>query len=1050
MGGRPIFSILLRYNCDQSINVLYSTGFYRRFFKIFSDVTLPAASAKLFNGQICFIIIFAFFYYFRRRTNFKIFYMQTKTAGFLKLCFTFVVVTLMTFSSLAQGTYKFTTVPNDPMNTRIYTLNNGLTVYLTVYKEAPRIQTYVATRAGSKNDPADATGLAHYFEHMMFKGTSKFGTTDFSKEGPLIAKIDSLFEVYRTIPLTETSQREKTYRIIDSISTEASKFAIPNEYDKLISIIGATGTNAYTSLEQTVYVNDIPSNQLENWLLIESERFANPVLRLFHTELETIYEEKNMTLTNDQFKVYFAVLAGLFKNHTYGTQTVIGTTEHLKSPSMKRIREYFADNYVPNNMAICLSGDLDPDNTIMLIDKYWGGIPAGNIKPFTFKPEEEIAAPVTMDVVGPDAESVTIAYRLNGANTKDADLMTIFDMILSNSMAGLIDLNLVQKQKVLSATSSPEIMKDYSVQSLYGKAKEGQTLDEVKNLLLEQVALIKKGEFPDWLISAIVADLKLNQMKALEKNESRASQYVDAFILGTPWDQYIGKLDRLGKITKEEVVEFANKNFRDNYLVVYKKTGKSENIDKIKKPKITKIEINREDKSDFLKTIEERKVADIEPVFLDYKKDIVHMTVNNAIPFYYLQNNENKTFDLYYVYNLGTNNDLKLAFAIEYLKYLGTADYSPEQIKQEFFKLGCSYKVNISDDEVWVNLSGLSENMEKALMLFENLLAAPVANQEALTNLVQDKLKKRTDAKLNSQSIFGALVMYGIYGPNNMMTHLLTQKELEALTTAELVEKIKGLNSWQHRILYYGSQPAKEVQTLMNDKHKAATALKEAPVGVTFTEQPTEANMVYQVNFDMKQAQVLMLSQGGVYNASLEPVITLYNQYFGGSMNSIVFQELRESRALAYAAMSFYQNLLGKKENHYYNISFIMTQNDKMKDALDAFYGLMNDMPAAEKAFDLAKSSYIQSMRSERITKSDILFNYESAQKLGLDYDIRKNIFESFPKLTFDDVKKFQEQYVKGKKQSILVLGNKDLLDFKMLKTYGKVKKLKLEDIFGY
>jgi predicted Zn-dependent peptidase len=918
------------------------------------------------------------------------------------------------------------------------------------YKDAPRIQTYVATRAGSKNDPADATGLAHYFEHMMFKGTTKFGTTDFSKEGPLIAKIDSLFEVYRLIPLTETERRTATYKIIDSISTEASKFAIPNEYDKLISYIGATGTNAYTSLEQTVYVNDIPANQLENWLTIESERFSNPVLRLFHTELETIYEEKNMTLTNDQFKVYFAVLAGLFKKHTYGTQTVIGTTEHLKSPSMKRIREYFADYYVPNNMAICLSGDLDPDKTIAMIDQYWGKIPAGTIKPFEFKPEEEITQPITLDVVGPDAESVTLAYRLGGANSEDADLLSVFDMILSNSMAGLIDLNLVQKQKVLGASSSPEIMKDYSIESLTGKPKEGQTLDEVKSLMLEQIELIKKGEFPDWLIPAIVVDLKLSQMKALEKNESRASQFVDAFILGTPWDQYINKNERLSKITKDQVVAFANKNFKDNYLVVYKKTGKSENIDKIKKPKITKIEINREDKSEFLKTMEDRKVPDIDPVFIDYKTDLVHATVNNAVPLTYLQNNENKTFDLYYVYDLGSNNDLKLAFAIEYLKYLGTKDFNPEQTKQEFFKLGCSFSVNVSDDEVWVNLSGLTENMEKGLTLFENLLAEPVANPEALKNLVQDKLKKRSDAKLNSQVIFGALVMYGIYGPVNQLTHNLSEKELNALTPEELIEKIKGLNSWQHHILYYGSQSAKEVQVILNKMHKAAPVLKEAPAPIVFTEQPTTTNQVYQVNFDMKQAQILMLAQGVKYDPNIEPVLSLYNQYFGGSMNSLVFQELRESRALAYAAMSFYQNLLGKKDNHYYNISFIMTQNDKMKEALDAFYGLMNNMPIAEKAFDLAKSSLIQSMRSERITKSDLLFSYENAQKLGLDYDIRKNIFEALPKLTFDDVKKFQEQYVKGKTQTILVLGNKDLIDFKMLKTYGKVKKLNLETIFGY
>jgi predicted Zn-dependent peptidase len=976
--------------------------------------------------------------------------MHSKRFSFSRLLLSLLVLTSVVFSSFGQKTYNYVSVPNDPMNTRIYTLDNGLTVYLTVYKDAPRIQTYIATRAGSKNDPADATGLAHYFEHMMFKGTSKFGTTDFSKEAPLIATIDSLFEVYRTIPLTETSKRDAMYKMIDSVSTAASKYAIPNEYDKLIAVIGGTGTNAYTSLEQTVYVNDIPSNEIENWLILESNRFTDPVLRLFHTELETIYEEKNMTLTNDQYKVYFAILSAMFKKHTYGTQALIGSTEHLKSPSMKRIREYFANYYVPNNMAICLSGDLDPDKTIALIDQYWGKVPSHPVKEYTFSPEDPITAPIVKEITGPDAESITLAYRLGGANSKDADLLTIFDMILSNSMAGLIDLNLVQKQKVLSASSSPEIMKDYSIETLTGKPKEGQTLDDVKNLLLEQVDKIRKGEFPDWLIPAIVADLKLKNMKDLEKNESRASQFVNAFIMGTPWDQEVNKFDRMSKITKDDIVAFAKANFNDNYLALYKKTGKNEGIDKIKKPKITKIEINRDDKSQFLIDMEARKVPDIQPVFIDYKNDITHSQVNGSINLDYLKNNENKTFDLYYVYNLGSNNDLKLAFAIEYLKYLGTSQFAPEQLKEEFFKLGCSFDVNVSDDEVWVNLNGLTENMEKALGLFESLLSDPVPNADALKNLVQDKLKKRADAKLNQQYIFSALIMYGIYGPNNRVTHMLSEKELSALTADELVAKIKGLNSWQHHIMYYGSQNLDQVREILNLQHKAGKELKEPSAPVVFTEQPTTSNQVLQVNFDMKQAQILMLSQGVQYDPKVEPVLSLYNQYFGGSMNSIVFQELRESRALAYTAMSFYQNLMGKKENHYYNISFIMTQNDKIKEALDAFFELLNNMPVSEKSFDLAKSSLIQSMRSERITKSDLLFSWESAQKLGLDYDIRKDIFDILPKLTFDDVKKFQEQYVKGKNQTILVLGNKDLLDFKVLKSYGKVKKLSLETIFGY
>ena len=234
-------------------------------------------------------------------------------------------------------------------------------VYLSSYEDAPRIQTSIAVRAGSKNDPSDATGLAHYLEHMLFKGTDKFGSLDYEKEKVLLDKIEDLYEQYRNIDMSKTKDRDVVWRQIDSISGEAAKLCIANEYDKMLSGIGAKGTNAYTSNERTVYINDIPSNQIETWLQIEAERFRMPVFRLFHTELETVYEEKNRALDSDGSKMFEALMIGLFPNHQYGTQKTIGTINHLKNPSLKEIRKYFNRYYVPNNMAICMSGDFDYD-----------------------------------------------------------------------------------------------------------------------------------------------------------------------------------------------------------------------------------------------------------------------------------------------------------------------------------------------------------------------------------------------------------------------------------------------------------------------------------------------------------------------------------------------------------------------------------------------------------------------------------------------------------------------------------------------------------------
>ncbi|HQH18281.1 MAG TPA: insulinase family protein [Bacteroidales bacterium] len=948
----------------------------------------------------------------------------------------------------AQKKFSYDTVPNDPLKARIYTLSNGLKVYMTVYKDAPRIQTYVAVRTGSKNDPSDATGLAHYFEHLMFKGTQNYGTTDFEKEKVYLDKIESLFEEYRSTK--DSLKRLAIYHVIDSISQVASTYAIPNEYDKLVSLIGATGTNAYTSVDETVYINNIPSNQLENWAQIESDRFKNNVIRIFHTELETVYEEKNMSLSNDQRKIYQAVMEGLFKNHTYGTQTTLGEAEHLKNPSIKKIKEYYNKYYVPNNMAICLSGDLDPDATIKLIDEYFGKLEKRDFTFPVFKAEDPITEPVVKEVVGPDAESIMLAYRFKGAASDEIDILNVIDMILSNRTAGLIDLNLVQKQKVLFASSSLNDMNDYSALILSGKPKEGQTLEEVRDLLLSQLELIKNGEFEDWLIPAVVNELKLNQMKAYENNNRRASAFVSAFIANIPWKNYVEQIDRISKITKQDIISFVNKNITDkNYVVVYKRTGIDKNITKVVKPTITPIKINRTDQSAFYKNIKNNIIKEIEPVFLDYTKDIETIKTTGNIEVLYKNNNENGLFDITFVFDLGNNHDKKWGTALKYLEFLGTSKYTAEELKQEFYKIGCSYRIVPSDEETNIYLSGLTENIDKAFELFESMFSDAIADKTALTNLVSATLKQRKDAKLNKQIIARALQSYGEWGAKGPFKNMLSETELNALSPEELIAKIKSVFNYQHRILYYGSQSKELLKATLEKYHKTPKTFTTIPVSQKFEQQATLKNQVYFVDFTMKQADIYMLYKGGLYDKTMEPTLNLFNEYFGGGMNSLVFQELREARGLAYTARSLYLKPVDLKKA-YYSFSYIGTQTDKMQEAINGLLDLMNNMPESDKSFELAKSAIVQQLRTDRTTKASVLYNYERAQKLGLTYDIRKDIYEKVPSLTFADIKAFEEKQLKDKPHTILVLGDKKNIDFTILAKYGDITYLTLEDIFGY
>jgi predicted Zn-dependent peptidase len=953
---------------------------------------------------------------------------------------------LLTASCGTGSKYAYESVPGDPLQTRIYTLDNGLKVYLSVNKDKPRIQTFIGVRVGGKNDPAETTGLAHYFEHLMFKGTKNFGTSDYETEKILLDQIEALFETYRQT--TDEAERKVLYAKIDSVSQEASKIAIPNEYDKLMSAIGSQGTNAFTSYDVTAYMEDIPSNEVENWAKIQSDRFTNPVIRLFHTELETVYEEYNMSLTRDSRKVYETVLSSLFPHHPYGTQTVLGTQEHLKNPSITNIKNYFDTYYVPNNMAICMVGDLNPDETIQTIEQYFGALTPKEIPELKTTAEQPITEPVVKEVIGLEAENITIAYRLPAANTKDAAVVEFIDYLLTNGKAGLIDLNLVQKQKVLRAGSGTDQMADYSIFELYGTPKEGQTLEEVKDLLLGQIDLLKKGEFDDELLEAVINNFKLERYYQQQEYQYAAQILLFSFINQANWKDQVERIDFQSKITKQDVIDFCNKHYNDNYVVVYKREGKPDNK-KIDKPTITPISTNRDNESDFLASFKAREVKPIEPVFLDYSKDLSQLTVQTKLPLLYKQNTTNPLFSLYYVFEMGNNHNKSLGTAFSYLNYLGTSTKTAEEIKSELYKLACSFGVQATNERVYVYISGLSDNFDKALAIMEERLADSKADAEAYNNLVVDILKSRANAKLNQSSNFSALRNYAMWGAKSPSTNILSEAELKALNPDDLVNITKNLKNFEHTIMYYGPLTEAQITETLDKNHAIGDALQPVPSPTLFVEQETTESKVLLAHYDAKQIYMSMLHKGGSFDKTIEADRTMYNNYFGGSMNSIVFQEMREARGLAYSASAGYQRP-GKPDRFYYLQTFIATQNDKLKDAISAFNSILNDMPESENSFNLAKENILTDIRTARILRDDILWNYLSAKEFGYTTDSRKELYEKIPGFTLADVKTFQQQYIKDKPLTYCILGDTKDLDMKTLQSLGKITILKQEDIFGY
>lgn len=947
-------------------------------------------------------------------------------------------------------TSNFTTIPNDALGVRAYTLSNGLRVFLSVNKNEPRIFTNICFRVGSKYDPADTTGLAHYMEHMLFKGTSKIGTTNWEEESALLERIADLFEEYRHT--AAVAKRQEIYREIDRLSYEATLLAAPNEYDRLMTAIGGKNTNAYTWVEQTVYVNDIPSNELARWVKLERERFRHLALRLFHTELETVYEEFNMSQDKDFRKVHQRMRSMLFPNHPYGTQTTLGKPEHLKNPSMRNIEHFYNTYYVPNNAALCLAGDFDPDEAIALIEKEFGNWTSVDFPPFKYEEQPAITAPMRAEVLGQESAYVQIGWRTQGGNSDDYMLGLLVRQMLYNEQAGLFDLYLNQEQKVLEASVFNWIYEDYGIFGLYGKPREGQSLEEVETLLLTEITKLRTGDFPDWLLEAAIRDMKLADLKAVEKNDARVGAITNCFTLGIPWERFVKRYDWLEKLTKADIIRFAQQQLNpDAFVVVQKKEGTDPNIVKVDKPEITAAPLQKEAISAYAEEFLSTPPNRMKPIFADFKGRIQRESWQQGLQFDYVYNPHNPLFRLDYIFEMGKNHSQELALAFIYLPYLGTSRYSAADIQKEFFRLGLHFEVFNYDERCHVSLTGLEESLEAGIILMEHILDDAQADEATWRAVIEDVMTKRANQKQNKNIILrNGMGNYAKYGAQSPFTYRMPEDEMRKLSAQEVLKKVKKLSSFEHRIYYFGQLTAADAKSVVKRHHRVDSQLVPPPAAQVFPELETHQTKVFFTHFPMVQNDVLMMSKGTQgFNIEEHNIHDLYNEYFGYGLSSIVFQEIREAKALAYSTYAYYNSPAKAGRAHYLR-AYVGTQPDKVADALPTLMNLMEEMPVIDASINQARLSLLQRVESDRISPRRLYWEAQGIWDVNLEHDILRDIYGKLETATSQDLIDFHQKYVKGRQYNIMVLGDRKVTPLSYLEQYGEVQELSLEELFGY
>lgn len=973
----------------------------------------------------------------------------------MKLIFQFSLLFLFCTTALSQGFqrdtirgYPFEFAMSDPLKVRKYVLQNGLTVFISPNSDSPRIYSCIAIKAGSKHDPKNNTGLAHYLEHMLFKGTDRYGTRDYEKEKVYLDKINELYERYNRTK--DEAKRTKIYGMIDSVSQLASKFAIANEFDKMMQHLGAKGTNAYTSFDETVYITDIPSNQFDTWIQLEAERFRNPVLRLFHTELEAVYEEKNISLDSDQDKVFEALFRGLFQNHTYGTQTTIGTIEHLKNPSLEAIRNYFKKYYVPNNMAIVLAGNIDPDDAIQKIDKAFKAYEPKPVVDLTFKPEVSDTVSSLFEVVGPEPPNVTVGFRLPAPQGTDRLKLTILQELLYNGKSGLIDINLVAKQKLLSASAFVYTLHDASVIYVSAEPGEKQSLEEAKKLLLAQFDSLRRGKFSSELLNAVTLNIETRNARAYESNSSRAFEITEAFTKGISWADITADRLALRKITKEEMILFARKYLNKDFVVVFKNQGEDPNVAKIDKPKITPIVVNRESASRFAKGVYDSDSKALQPEFIPFQGKVKQTTLREGVELHHVKSTQNNLFKLQYIFEFGRFADKRLELAIEYLKLAGTPTMSVDQYGLELYKLASDINMYVGSRTTTFELSGPSASFESALTILENWVTQVQENKAVLASLVSNLLQDRANALANKNIVAGALRNYALYGEDNPTNFMLTNKQLKRIKASELAAFIRGLFAQAHVVNYYGTLEIEEVQKKLNNIHKASTQTPERLVNRIFTPLANNEKKVFFTDFNMVQSDIYWTKPVERTDTTAMATMRLFNEYFDGNMSAIVFQDIRESKALAYSCYARY-NQAEQVGLPSFITAFVGTQADKFDSAVVAMENLLRKMPESERLIEASKSSLKSLIESERISEKDWASYILNQRRAGYSSDTRKSVYSRLDATGIKEISAFHQKYFAPEQSyRVCVVGSEKRLSNEQLQRYGKLKVVPVKKLFAF
>ncbi len=931
-------------------------------------------------------------------------------------------------------------------------LQNGLTVWVIRDTTQPLARGTVVVRAGAKDSPN--SGIAHYFEHMMFKGTTTIGTTDYSSEKTLL---DKIVDQYALLGKARTqTERDLIQQTINRLNIEASAYAIPNDFSNLIRKYGGTELNAGTSYDYTTYYNSFQPEYLAHWCALYSERLVAPVFRLFQSELETVYEEKNMQSNNPVTSATQHLFDRVFAPHPYQFP-IIGSTEALKTPDLNAMQQFFDTYYTAGSMAVILSGDLPEKSQLLpLLEETFGRVKPGKPSRPTYGPPARFEGQEVFEIMypTPSLNVVGTFWHTVPNNHPDQLPLQLIGALLNNSgKTGLLD-KMVLRQKATSATSTCFSLNDCGFFGIMAIPKDGTSSgQQVQSELKQAIKQVKEGTFSDELFSQAKLALLRHQYEIFENPKARQTYFQNLFASYSTLKETEQELDRLEKMTKSELTDIANKYFGQDQLQVTKTLGRYPNTSLPKPPYTPVTGTSANVTSLFAKQLQTLpyRQREIRTLNLNQDKDTLALSERPRTTLYYTHCPYNDLFQLTLIYHRSEYTHPILDLLASYLEQVGGAGLEAATFYDRLYQYGATLSFSTDDLSFTIELKGSDKYFCESMDLLSGYLRAPEENKDALKEVRHEILLADEISKTTPETLCDWLTSYIRFGTKAGYRQALSPDEANKITLQDLQKELKELLATEVDIHYSGSLSQTVVAKVISQMLPPPQATpKPAEPPIYLDAQPIAVPSIYTFHdSDATQAVIRSyLSLGHLSPKDLRQA-TLFSHYLGGGMGSVLFQETREYRSLTYYVWCTLVRPQPVDSAHTAHLLIGMsTQHDKVAEAIQLLTNILNDLPLTIERFQNAQNDIRSNVGRLYPTLRKKSTRIASLLRAGYKDDYAKELLDISEQSSLKDLSAFYNKHIANKPLACAVVGNTQAIDLASLKSSYTHQEISPKDLF--